>query len=138
MLAGDLVFPAIFINLFLRFHGSADYHLTVQVGMLIEMKIQSLLFFNCDKHQIQINNRDDACVSLDGDAWAQIRGPQQRRVSKSKRSKIRVWTNLSKWIYGIHICKRRSKARKGKLEKERMSLKGLFLPLSGDLGTVLV
>ena len=59
-------------------------------------------------------------------------------MSKSKRSKIRVWTNLSKWIYGIHICKRRSKARKGKLEKERMSLKGLFLPLSGDLGTVLV
>jgi len=24
--------------------------------------------------------RDDACVSLDGDAWAQIQGPQQRRV----------------------------------------------------------
>ena len=66
-----------------------------------------IVVFNCDKHQIQINNRDDACVSLDGDAWAQIQGPQQRRVSKSKRSKIRVWTNLSKWIYGIHICKRR-------------------------------
>ena len=88
MLAGDLLFPAILSNLFLSFPGSADYHLTVQVGMLIEMKIQSLLFFNCDKHQIQINNRDDACVSLDGDAWAQIQGPQQRRVSKSKSPSI--------------------------------------------------
>ena len=40
------------------------------------------------KHQVQINNRDDACVSLDGDAWAQIQGPQQRRVSKIKSPSI--------------------------------------------------
>ena len=45
-------FPAIFSHLFLRFPGSADYHLTVQVGMLIEMKIQLLLLFNSNKHQI--------------------------------------------------------------------------------------